>query len=270
METGGASRWWLHQSLDALQRSLAALKCPILFRRGQAAGVIRDLAAETNAHAVYWNRCYEPYAIRRDTDLKAALKSDNVAVESFNAALLFEPWQVKTKSGTAPKVYSPYWRALRLLGDPEPESPAPLAISHPVTKPAGDTLADWHLLPQQPDWASGFTRYWSPGEQGARDRLEAFLDTGLDTYKKGRNFPSKPFVSRLSPHLHMGEISPRQIWHQTVAHCLMAGRDPFSGSAEHFLKELVWREFSYSQLYYNPDLPDACLRPNTSIFREQG
>ena len=263
---GGASRWWLHQSLDALQQSLAALGCPILFRRGQAADVIRDLAAETNAHAVYWNRCYEPYSIRRDTDLKAALKSDRVEVESFNAALLFEPWQVKTKSGTPPKVYSPYWRALRLLGDPDPESPAPLSIPHPCKKPAGDHLADWQLLPRQPDWASGFSSHWSPGEQGARDRLDVFLDTGLDNYKKGRNFPSKPFVSRLSPHLHLGEISPRQIWHRTVAHCVTTGRDPFSGSAEHFLKELVWREFSYSQLYYNPELPDACLRPEYEHF----
>ncbi|MEP3114027.1 deoxyribodipyrimidine photo-lyase [Nisaea sp.] len=263
---GGASCWWLHQSLYALGKSLSALDCPLLLRRGTGAEVIRSLVAETDARAVYWNRCYEPFAVLRDTALKNALKDDHVKVESFNAALLFEPWQVKTKSGTPPKVYSPYWRAIRLLGDPAPEGAAPEKISRLKEIPGGDRLEDWHLQPSQPDWASGFSALWHPGEQSALNKLDRFLENALDDYKIGRDFPSKPLVSRLSPHLHFGEIGPRQVWHRTVAHCITAGRDPFSGSTEHFLKELVWREFSHAQLYYNPTLPEACLRPEYEGF----
>ncbi|WP_028464939.1 cryptochrome/photolyase family protein [Nisaea denitrificans] len=263
---GGASRWWLHQSLDALQQSLAALDCPLLLRRGTAAETIRTLAAETGARAVYWNRCYEPFAVRRDAALKSALKEDRIEAESFNAALLFEPWQVKTKTGTPPKVYSPYWRAMRLLGDPAPEGAAPQAIPRPAKVLAGDQLDDWNLQPCDPDWASGFSELWQPSEQGGLDQFDEFLENALDGYKTGRDFPSRSLVSRLSPHLHFGEIGPRQVWHRTVAHCITTGRDPFSGSAEHFLKELVWREFSHAQLYYNPDLPDACLRPEYERF----
>ncbi|MEQ8334403.1 deoxyribodipyrimidine photo-lyase [Nisaea sp.] len=263
---GGASRWWLHHSLDALADALSEHGCTLHLRRGDAAVQIRTLAAETGAQAVYWNRCYEPYATRRDGTLKKALREDDIAAESFNAALLFEPWEVKTKTGTPPKVYSPYWRAMRLLGDPPPELAVPEAITGFEGPLAGDRLDDWQLTPRNPDWASGFKAIWHPGETGARDRLDWFLETALDDYRKGRDFPSKPLVSRLSPHLHFGEIGPRQVWHRTIAHCLMTGRDPFSGSPEHFLKELVWREFSHAQLFHNPDLPEACLRPEYENF----
>lgn len=264
---GGASRWWLHHSLASLANCLQARGASLhLARSSDAAATIRDLAAKTGAGAVYWNRCYEPFAVTRDTALKKALKADGVEVESFNASLLFEPWEVKTKSGTPPKVFSPYWRALRGLGEPAMPETAPERI--PAIDSARDSavLDDWGLLPTKPDWAAGFSEHWKPGEASAGARLDWFLETALDDYKDGRNFPAKPSVSRLSPHLHFGEIGPRQIWHRTLAFCHAADRNPFAGSAEHFLKELVWREFSYSLLYHNPDLPEACLRPEFENF----
>lgn len=263
---GGASRWWLHESLAALQHSLQQQDAPLVLRHGNAAGIIRTFAAETEARAVFWNRCYEPYAIQRDKALKSALKDDGIEVESFNAGLLFEPWEVKTKSGTPPKVYSPYWRAMRLLGDPAPEGPAPDQILPVKVLPPSERLEDWKLQPRNPDWASGFSACWQPGEDGAQAQLDWFLENALEDYRNGRDFPAQPLVSRLSPHLHFGEIGPRQIWHRTVAHCIQSGGEPFSGSAEHFLKELTWREFSTAQLFHNPDLPHACLRPEYEHF----
>jgi deoxyribodipyrimidine photo-lyase len=264
---GGASRWWLHHSLAALSERLERRGATLhLVRSKDAAETIRTLASEIGAGAVHWNRCYEPFAIARDKNLKQALKSDGIGTESFNASLLFEPWAVKTKSGTAPKVFSPYWRALRALGDPAEPLPAPEHIRGAMASTEGEKLEDWNLLPTKPDWASGFNKHWKPGEAHAQARLDWFLETALEDYKDGRNFPAKPYVSRLSPHLHFGEIGPRQIWHRTIAFCHAEDRNPFAGSAEHFLKELVWREFSYSLLYHNPDLPEACLRPEFENF----
>ncbi|UUX49758.1 DNA photolyase family protein [Nisaea acidiphila] len=264
---GGAARWWLHHSLASLGRDLEQCGNRLhLVSSDNAAETIRELAKSTGAAAVYWNRCYEPFAIERDTELKSALKADGIEAESFNASLLFEPWEVKTKSGTPPKVFSPYWRALRALGEPEAPEPAPERVAPLKAAPASEKLEDWDLLPTKPDWAVGFHDHWTPGETSAQVRLDRFLETALDDYKEGRNFPAKPNVSRLSPHLHFGEIGPRQVWHRTVAHCHAADRNPFAGSAEHFLKELVWREFSYSLLYHNPDLPEACLRPEFENF----
>jgi len=264
---GGASRWWLHHSLAALAGSLARRGATLhLVRSRDAVETIRSLARESDAAAIYWNRCYEPFAVARDRILKQALKTDGIATESFNASLLFEPWDVKTKAGTPPKVFSPYWRALRALGDPPAPDPEPGEIRGARLPSGTEDLRSWELLPANPDWAAGFPADWTPGETAAQARLEQFLDTALDDYKEGRNFPAKARVSRLSPHLHFGEIGPRQIWHRTIAFCHSEDRDPFSGQAEHFLKELVWREFSHSLLFHNPSLPEACLRPEFEGF----
>ncbi|WP_420405334.1 cryptochrome/photolyase family protein [Nisaea sp.] len=264
---GGASRWWLHHSLSELSNRLTKRGSALhLVRSRDAAETIRALATETDAAAVYWNRCYEPFAVERDTKLKQTLQAADIGAESFNAALLFEPWEVKTKSGTPPKVFSPYWRALRALGDPAAPEPAPDEIRGSSAPSKSDSLDDWRLLPTRPNWANGFHTDWKPGEDSAQARLDWFLENALENYKDGRNFPAKPCVSRLSPHLHFGEISPRQIWHRTIAFCHAEDRNPFSGSAEHFLKELVWREFSHSLLYHNPKLPEACLRPEFENF----
>lgn len=263
---GGASRWWLHRSLAALDRSLAETGSRLVLRRGDAIEVIPALARETGAGAVFWNRCYEPEAIVRDKGIKACLKLRDIDVESFNAALLFEPWQVTSQKGTPLKVFTPYWRALRQLGDPATPLPAPARIPAPDSWPGSDQLAAWNLLPRRPNWASGFEPLWQPGEAGAAARLESFLENSVDGYRGGRDVPAADKVSRLSPHLHFGEIGPRQIWHRAIGHAHERGLDPFSGSVETFLKELVWREFSYNLLYHNPTLPELCLRAEFEAF----
>ena len=250
---GGAARWWLHGSLTALAKDLEAAGLPLILRRGPAGPTIEGLVEETGAGAVYWNRCYEPFAIERDEGIMAALRERGCSVESANASLLFEPWTVKTKSGGPFKVFTPFWKAL--LNAEEP--PAPLAVPKNLTAAeavGSNPLDDWRLLPSAPDWAGGLRAMWTPGEAGARAKVESFIATNLAGYEKGRDRPGLAATSRLSPHLHWGEVSPRQIWH-AVRHGVGRGANS-DGPALAYLRELGWREFSYHLLYHWPDLPE--------------
>ncbi len=249
---GGASRWWLHHSLAALAKSLGGL----VILRGNPRDLLPALAREAKAQGVYWNRCYEPYAIARDTQIRRRLTRDGFDVASFNGGLLFEPWTVQTKDGGPYKVYSPYWRAcLQLpLGAPQPAPPVEVTDTNGL----GVALEELDLLPVQPNWAKGFAREWTPGEDGARNRLEAFLDDALNGYAELRNRPDLPHTSRLSPHLHFGEISPRQIWAAAMARAEADGA--LRKDTEKFLAELGWREFSYHLLYHFPELPERNWR----------
>jgi deoxyribodipyrimidine photo-lyase len=243
---GGASRWWLHHSLAALADDLGGL----VLRRGDPARILPALAKETGATAVVWNRCYEPYAVQRDTALKASFSKAGLDVHSFNGSVLFEPWEVKTLGGGPFKVYTPFWRACLKL---------PVAAPLPVPKVKrlnadGDRLAAWSLTPTKPNWAAGFGELWTPGSAGAEAKLTRFLDHGLTGYGELRNRPDLPNVSRLSPHLHWGEVSPRQVWAAT--HLRLETRRAPRADVDKFLAEIGWREFATHLLYHFPTLPE--------------
>jgi deoxyribodipyrimidine photo-lyase len=250
---GAAARWWLHQSLAALERALGGL----VLLRGDPRQLLPDLARRTGATTVVWNRCYEPAAIARDTALKASLGAAGVQVQSFNGALLFEPWEVKTGAEGPFKVYTPFWRACQKLPVASP-LPAP-KLKLGSTQGLGDRLAAWTLLPSKPNWASGFAPVWQPGEAGAQARLQTFLSAGIRGYGELRNRPDLPHVSRLSPHLHFGEISPRQVWAATQ-HAMDARAAP-RADGEKFLAEIGWREFAHHLLYHFPTLPERNWKP---------
>ncbi|MCX2723005.1 cryptochrome/photolyase family protein [Roseibium salinum] len=250
---GRASRWWLHHSLAALKAAVPGL----VLLRGSARHLIPHLAAKIGAKAVFWNRCYEPHAIERDSDIKSALTSSGVNARSFKASLLHEPWELQTGSGGPYKVYSPFWKAAR-----QREVAAPLPAPGNVEIQAydhGKVLDDLGLLPKRPNWAGGWERIWQPGEEGARKRLHTFLDEGLDGYSSLRDRPDLANVSRLSPHLHFGEISPRQVWHEVCER--MAAEVRLADDGTKLLAEIAWREFSQHLLYDFPKLPEDNWRP---------
>lgn len=249
---GGAGAWWLHHSLTALSGELDGL----VLRRGQPRRVLEELAVETGASAVFWNRLYEPDTIRRDKQIKQHLSAKGLEVRSFNGSLICEPWDLATKSGGPFKVYSPFWRALSAKPARAPErSPVSFACRRGIDS---DLLADWRLAPVRPNWAAGWDAIWRPGEAGGRERLEAFLDGGLAGYRVGRDRPDQAHVSRLSAHLHFGEISVHQVW---AAAQMRADRDPsLADDAAKFLAELGWREFAHHLLYHFPTLPSENWR----------
>ncbi len=250
---GGAGRWWLHHSLAALKSALPGL----ILMQGDPRRLVPELARRSGAEAVFWNRRYEPQAIACDRDVKAALREQGLEARSFNASLLVEPWEMETKSGGPFKVYSPFWKALRQRSVMLPH-PAPGRVELAGYN-EGESLADLKLLPEAPNWAKGWERLWQPGEAGARQRLRKFLDQGLRGYGDLRDRPDLQKVSRLSPHLHFGEISPRQVWHATMDRS--AAEDSLAGDAMKFLSEVAWREFSHHLLYHFPDLSSRNWRP---------
>ena len=254
---GGASRWWLHHSLVALHNDLGHLT---LFK-GAPCDLLPAIVKKVGASALYWNRCYEPFAIARDKKLKASLKRLGVEVHSFNGNLLHEPWEVATGSGDPFKAYTPFW--LASLGKPTATPLLTPKITIDTSATAGDSLSDWGLLPREPDWASGWDTFWKPGESGALAQFDEFVKNGLAKYRDSRDRPDLKVTSRLSPHLHWGEISPRQIW----ARLALAAEDPLKrDSANKFLSEIGWREFSHHLIYHFPALPEQNWRRNFDAY----
>jgi deoxyribodipyrimidine photo-lyase len=259
---GGASRWWLHHSLASLARSLAHQGSQLYIAQGPAQRELEHLIATTGATAVFWNRCFEPTLIARDTAIKTALHDQGLIAESFNALLLREPWQVKTKTGTPYKVFTPFWRSHQAIGPmPPPVAAAPLKPPPPFQTTPLESL---QLLPHIP-WDSGLKETWVPGETGAHSRLETLVTGPLKTYHELRNLPDQPGTSLLSPHLHFGEISPRQIWHR-VQKALQQGEVPSGMGSVTFLNEIGWREFAYHLLYHFPQTVDTPLNPAFAAF----
>lgn len=250
---GSASRWWLHHSLAMLQSELRQRGMVLHLREGDSLAVLRQLIEATGASAVYWSRLYEPAGIERDRVIKAALREDGVEAHSFNAALWCEPWQIETKQQAPYRVFTPFWRTLR------PQ----LAIAEPLPVPslrgvesAGSVpLETFGLLPSIP-WDTGMRDTWRPGERGAHEALEIFADDAVADYAQARDLPARHGTSRLSAHLHFGEISPRQIHYALTKR--LAQRDARRlPDIEPFLRELGWREFAHHLLYHFPDTPTA-------------
>ena len=253
---GAASRWWLHHSLVSLKKALGGT---LYVAAGDARDLIPSLVRETGAGAVFWNRSYEAWRIERDSELKAKLGESGVEAESHNGALLWEPWEVKKGDGTPFKVFTPFYRR-GCLAAPPPRPPlrAP-EISLMPDAPASD-IGGLGLLPSE-GWGEMLAPHWDIGEAGAVARLTAFLDDGLTGYKDGRNLPAAPHVSRLSPHIHWGEISVNQIWHAARARNDLPETD-----IDNFCSELGWREFSHSLLYFNPELKRRNLQAKFDGF----
>lgn len=252
---GAAARWWLHHSLANLDKALGG---GLQLFRGPADEIIARLAERHPVGGVYWNRCYEPWRIRRDSAIRKALTERGIAVHSDNGSLLWEPWQVLKGDGTPYRVFTPFFRKGCLQSAPPRRPFGQPAALETMADPQALMLEDLELLPQI-RWDRKLSAHWSVGEAGAQARLRQFLDDGLDGYKEGRDFPARANVSRLSPHLHFGEISPHQVWHAASA-------GPDNPDRDHFRSELGWREFSYSLLYHFPDLPDINLQPAFSAF----
>ncbi|AGG87383.1 cryptochrome/photolyase family protein [Rhodanobacter denitrificans] len=260
---GAASRWWLHHSLAALARQLHDASAGLHLRRGEPLDILRALIASSGARAVYWNRLYEPAAIARDTRIKSALRADGIAVHSHNAALWCEPWAIATQQAAPYKVFTPYWRNLRPRLQPVEPLPAPHVPGwHEL--PDGLPLAALELLPRIA-WAGGLAARWQPGEAGARELLEIFGDDAIGDYAHARDLPARHGTSRLSPHLHFGEISPRQIQFELDrrAHATDAKRRP---DLEPYLRELGWREFAHHLLYHFPHTPTDNFNPRFDDF----
>ena len=248
-ERGAASKWWLHHSLESLNDRLGG---HLQIFSGDPADIIPDLMKAFDTSRIYWNRCYEPWQIKRDKQIKSALKDNDCKVESFNGSLLWEPMSIAKKDGDPYKVYTPYYKkgCLNAQAPRYPKAP-PARITYADVPDKGVQLSSLKLIPQI-KWYEDFANHWSPGEEGAADKLSHFLSESIEQYKQDRDIPSVRGTSRLSAHLHYGEISPNQVWY--------AVKDKYGDTEKKgvltYLSELGWREFSYYLLYHFPTLPE--------------
>ncbi|MDB5314259.1 MAG: deoxyribodipyrimidine photolyase [Rhodospirillales bacterium] len=255
--TGGAGRWWLHHSLASLTRDLEARGASLTLLRGRAETLIPALAQSTGAKQVHAGRLVEPFARERDSRIAEALGAIGATLTLHTSSLLTEPHRIRSAHGTPFVVYSPFSRAIFALGEPDAALPVPDRV--PAVPPASDSLPleALELLPKR-DWADAFPELWTPGEAGAAKRIERFTTKALSQYGADRNAPGGETTSGMSPHLRWGEISPRQLWH--------AARAAGAEGQDTYLKEIIWREFSYHLLWHRPELPEVPLRAEFARF----
>ncbi|MDB2592975.1 DNA photolyase family protein [Gammaproteobacteria bacterium] len=254
---GSAARVWLHHALTSLHQDLEQ---KLLCYQADPIDILQTLCQQHQVKHVYWNRCYEPWRMERDRDIKSTLKAAGIQVHSDNGSVLWEPWTIQKTDGTPFKVFTPFYRKGCLQADPP---------RHPLSKPNSMVLADidrpkntidaLNLLPKKFKWGKTLATHWNMSEKGAHNQLQTFLSIGIKHYKEGRNFPAKPYTSQLSPYLRFGQISPNQVWYAA----LQLGNN---ADIDHFLSELGWREFSYHLLYHNHQLPTQNLQPKFDRF----
>ena len=237
---GAAQRWWLHHSLAALGKALGKRGVQLILRRGRAAEEVSRLADEIGAARIHAVRHYEPWW--KDAEAKLGER-----LTLHDGGRLTAPDRVLTGAKGRFRMFTPYWRALQQLMPPPAPQPAPTDVEGFTGKLASDRLEDWALLPSKPDWSEGFD-VWTPGEAGAHAALDRFAD-GAHDYETARNLPSIAGSSRLSPHLHFGEMSPAAVWHA-------------ANGAEPFLRELAWRDFTANVIDIAPDYASRHGRAN--------
>ena len=248
---GGASRWWLHESLEALGDTLARHRSRLILRRGDSAAEIAKVAGEAGARCVHAIRHYEPWWQAAEAAL-----ADKLDLRLHDGNYLLPPGSVTTGAGSGYKIYTPFARAA--MRELPARAPLPVPrLSSPDEWPRSDALASWKLQPTKPDWAGGLRQTWEPGEDPAADRLDAFVERVGD-YEEDRNLPSIDGSSRLSPHLHWGEISPTRIWDALSG---LRGRGPDS-----FRRELLWRDFAQNLIAQFPNYPRDSYRSDFARF----
>jgi deoxyribodipyrimidine photo-lyase len=261
---GAAAKWRLGLALAAFAESLGAMGQRLVLRRGPALETLRTLISESNAAGVYWTRAYDPASRARDSAIKTALRAEGFEAQSHSGFTLHEPWQVETGQGGCYRVYSPFWRAVKDRPVDAP-LPAPARLPSLATWPRSDKLDDWKMGAAMRRGAAVCAAYQHVGERAAQDRLAAFLDQKVGNYRAARDLMAEDATSGLSENLTYGEISPRTIWHAGFR-AMQQG----AAGAEHFVKELVWREFAWHLLYHFPTLADQNWREGWDTFPWRG
>ena len=257
---GSASKWWLNHSLLALSLSLKKLGVKLTLRQGDTIEVLQKVIQESNATALYFSKLYEPHQIKIEDIIHEKL-SNKVDIRRFKGYLLFEPESIRTGNNEPYKVFTPFYKTcLREFSTTKPLATPDKLFSY-NKQIESDRIQDWNLCPNNPDWATGFNDYWIPGECGAHQNLNDFIQHSVAKYQNLRNRPDVTGTSRLSPHLHFGEISPRQIW-TAIIH----SKKVTLNGGECYLREIIWREFSYHLLFHNPSLPESPFRNEFSKF----
>jgi deoxyribodipyrimidine photo-lyase len=263
---GAASAWWLHHSLLELDRRLRELGSRLLITRGDSEAELLHLCEALDVSQVFWNRLYEPYSMQRDARIKTRLRNRGVTVSSFNGQLLCEPRELLKADGTPYRVFTPFWKGLQKSGPIRNPLPAPRSLPAPAHADRnGLRIEQLALLPAVP-WYRGFLDHWEPGETGARRALQQLCADRLSGYPDDRDRPALAGTSRLSAHLHFGELSPQQAWHAVQQEGATRTQPGLLAASESWLRQLAWREFGHHLLYHFPATTDQPMDARFAAF----
>ncbi|ACI23155.1 deoxyribodipyrimidine photolyase [Coxiella burnetii Dugway 5J108-111] len=258
---GDAQRWWLHHSLSSLQTALSKKGTSLILKKGDTKRVLLELIKKYKVEKIYWNRSYEPPYREIDTYLENRLPP--LSVEIYHSTLLTEPQKIKNKSGGYYKIFTPFWKHINASLQPRKTLAAPKKFSqHRAIK--SDNLETWNLLPKHPDWSQGFDQ-WKPGEKNAQIVLKKFIKENLKNYPAHRDRPDISSTSHLSPYLHFGEISIRQVW-TAITQATIQDKN-LQKAADVFLRQLIWREFAYYLLWHFPQMGKSNFRNQFDNFK---
>ena len=261
---GSAPKWRLGKALECFIPTLEAIGSSLVIKKGNALEILLELIEETGAKSVYWSRAYDPIAISRDKIVKAGIKSINLEAKSFKGFLVFEPWLAKTKAGTFFKVYSPMWRSLQDISV-DPEVKEVTSLNTPEEWPKSLNLVDLSLFKGMNRGAQIVEKFTTIGERKALAKLNNFVGKKINDYKDKRNNLDEDFCSGLSENLTYGEISARRMWFAAENSKQLGMR-----GAEHFQKEIAWREFAYHLAYHTPQIETDNWRSEWNAFPWKG
>ncbi|NBX25069.1 MAG: deoxyribodipyrimidine photo-lyase [Planctomycetes bacterium] len=261
---GGASRWWLHRSLESLRAALETSGSRLVIRQADPAVELIAIARQVGATAIACNRRFEPWAVEEESRVERACEAAGLTLHRFLNNLMFDPAVIRTGTGVPYKVFTPFWKNCMAQEAPAAPKPAPKAVPAPASWPAGVTVGQLGLQPAIA-WDAGLAATWEPGEAGAARKAKAFLQGPMADYAVGRDLPGSPGTSMLSPHLAWGEVSPRRVWHAVEAR-LQGGDKSLRANADKFRAELGWREFGWHVLANFPATAEHPLRPEFRDF----
>lgn len=255
---GSASRYWLHHALLSLNSELVAKNSRLILRTGLSLATLKEIINETGADKVYWNRCYEPTAIARDKHIKQSLSEQAITVSSFNSHLLHEPHTIKNKQGKPFKVFTPFWKHYQTLEVHEPLKITKTKLTVPAKWPVSEKITGFGLVPRI-KWYTTISDTWEINSTVALKRVRTFIRDTMQDYPTYRDCPAIDGISRMSPYLHFGQISARQIWYMVHEYEQKQGRMTLAKAAQSYLRQLIWREFAYHLLFHFPHTPDQPL-----------
>lgn len=256
---GSAQKWWLYHSLKSLEQALHNKGLQLHYLSGDPSSLMLEVIKRCAVQSLYWNRCYEPYQLKRDLAISRILEEKNIPVQIFDRFLLQAPWEGLNQKNQPYQVFTQYWKNANRIRQPPALYPAPaFKTVHQAdftNLQICTTLEDQNLLPTQPDWSTPFTTYWTPGEKGAQKNLNTFVNDRLSSYDVHRDRPDISGTSLLSPHLHFGEVSPWTIYHKIS-----------EMDRESYIRQLIWRDFSYHLLYHFPTFPEQTFKKTFNKF----
>ncbi len=202
---------WLEKALEDLKKQYAQVGVQFQILQGTPEKVFLKLKPK----AVYLNIIWEPKEFNRDKDITEVLKKNGIEIKTFNENYLIDPREIMNKSGKPYGVFTPFWNQVQ-------------KAYHHKKPPKTNDFKNTECL----------NRTWNPTRSGATDLIKKFKEHYL-RYEIDRNFPAIEGTSKMSPYLHYGQISPRELYEQ------------FSDS-ECYIRELGWREFANYFLFHFP------------------